>query len=364
MIGVAKIKARYKSYESRRQLLAEHEVFLADDRIVLLLPKILGKIFYNHTSKRPIPVNLQPPRFQRMGYRSRGTSLITQSHPTGSSPAASVATPDLLAYEIERTLSCAQVYLSPSATSSVRVGLSSFTPEQLTENVKTVVDGIVERFITKKWRNVRAIHIKGPNTMALPVWLADQLWIDQEDVLLEEEVEQRAMNVNPGASKKHIKKKENFGDESKVIIVEAGKIIRKVVDREFSKEMNERREKLLEQKEELRMAIAKDKTPKSEGGDLTAHGVKKRKAEDEETAVTAGQKRRGRGKRQLPGEEDAADSGVRERKSGADDSPESKPKSGRSENRHKAETEGSKKRKDGTDTKKKLKRARTVSLVS
>lgn len=294
---------------------------------------------------------------------SSGTFLKTQSHPPGSSPAASVATHDLLAHEIERTLSCAQVYLSPSATSSVRVGLSSFTPEQLTENVKTVVDGIVERFVTKKWRNVRSIHIKGPNTMALPVWLADQLWIDEEDVLLEEEVEQRAMNVKP-RSKKHIKKKENFEDESKAITDEVEKNIRKVVDREFSKEMKERREKLREQKEELRMAIAEDKTPQSEGGDQAANGEKKRKAEDEEKAVTAGQKRRRRGKKQLPGGEDAADSGVRERKGEADDSSDTRPKSGRSEGGHKAEMEGTKKRNDGTDTKKKLERAKTVSLAS
>lgn len=294
---------------------------------------------------------------------SSGTVLKTHSHPPGSSPAASVATPDLLAHEIERTLSCAQVYLSPSATSSVRVGLSSFTPEQLTENVETVVHGIVERFVTKKWRNVRSIHIKGANTMALPVWLADQLWINEEDVLLEEEVEQRAMNVNP-RSKKHIKKKENFEDESKAITDEAGKNIREVVDREFSKEMKERREKLREQKEELRMAIAEDKTPRSEGGDQQANGDKKRKAEDEEKAVTAGQKRRRRGKKQLPGGEDAADSGVKERKSEANDSSETRPKSGTSEDGPKAEMGATMKRNDGTDTKKKLERAKTVSLAS
>lgn len=295
---------------------------------------------------------------------SSGTLLIKQSQPPGSSPAASVATPDLVAHEIERTLCCAQVYLSPSATSSVRVGLSSFTPEQLTENVQTVVEGIVERFVTKKWRNVRAIHIKGPNTMALPVWLAEQLWIDEEDVLLEEEVKQRAMNVNSRGSKKHIKKKENFEDESKANTDEGGKKIRKVVDREFSKEMKERREKLREQKEELRIAIVKDKTPKSEGGYQAANGDKKRKAEDEEKAVMAGQKRSRRGKRQLPGVEHAEDSGVRERKSGADDSSETKSKSGKSEDGHKAETEGTKERKDGADTKKMLKRAKTVSLAS
>lgn len=342
MIGVARIKARYKSYESRRQLLAEHEVFLADDRIITLLPKILGKIFYNHSSKRPIPIDIQPPRFLRKASTSSRTALITQSHPPGSNSAVSVADPGSFAHEIERTLSCAQVYLSPSVTSSVRVGLSSFTPEQLTENVKTVVDGIVERFVTKKWRNVRAIHIKGPNTMALPVWLADQLWTDEGDVLLEEEVKQRAVNVNPRGSKKQVKKKGNFEDESRAVTVNAGKKIRNVVDGEFSKEMKERREKLREQKEELRVAIAQGKTPKGEGGDQAANKNKKRKTEDEEKIKAAGKKRRRRGKSQLPRGGDAADSGARERKSEDDESIETRPKSRRSEGVHEAETEGTK----------------------
>lgn len=363
MIGVAKIKARYKSYESRRQLLAAHEVFLADDRIVTLLPKILGKIFYDSSSKRPIPVNFQPSKSQRKESTSSGTLLITQLHPPSSNSAVSVATPVHFAHEIERTLSCAQVYLSPSVTSSVRVGLSSFTPGQLTENVKTVVDGIVERFVTKKWRNVRAIHIKGPNTMALPVWLADQLWIDEEDVLLEEEVKQRAVNVKLKGSKKHIKKKGNFEDESQAVTDDAGRKIRKVVDREFSKEMKERREKLQEQKEELRMAISEGKTPKSEGEYQAANVDKKRKAEHEDKTETTGQKRR-RGKRQLPGGEDDADSGARERKGEGGDSIGTRPKSWRSEDGGKAETDGTKQGQDGTDTKRKLKRAKTLSLAS
>lgn len=362
MIGVAKIKARYKSYESRRQLLAEHEVFLADDRIITLLPKILGKVFYNHSSKRPIPVDFQPPKFIRKEYMSSKTHLIQQSHHPSSNSAASVGSPWYIAHEIERALSCAQVYLSPSVTSSVRVGLSSFTPEQLTENVETVVDGIVERFVTKKWRNVRSIHIKGPNTMALPVWLADRLWIDEEDVLSEEEAKQRAGNANHRGTKS-INKKGNFESESKAVIDDSGKKIRKAIDGEFSKEMKERREKLREQKEELRMVMVEGKTPKSEGGDQVVTGAKKRKVENGEKTETAGRKRRRRSKRQQPGDGDAVDSGAREAKSAGDVNTETRRKSRRSEVGHEAEMEGTKQRQDGTGVEKESKRTKNISLA-
>lgn len=293
---------------------------------------------------------------------SSKTLLIQQSHPSSNS-AAPIGSPRHIAHAIERTLSCAQVYLSPSVTSSVRVGLSSFTPEQLTENVETVVDGIVERFVTKKWRNVRSIHIKGPNTMALPVWLADQLWIEKEDVLSEEEAKQRAVNANHRGTKKNKNKKGSFESESKAVIDDSGKKTRKVIDGEFSKEMKERREKLREQKEELRMAMAEGKTPKSEGGDQAVAGPKKRKVEDGEKTETAGQKRRRRGKRQQSGDGDAADSGAREPKSAGDDNTETRPKSRRREVGDKAEMEGTKQRQDGTDTKKKSKRTKTISLA-
>lgn len=351
IIGVAKIKARYKSYESRRQLLAEHEVFLADDRIITLLPKILGKAFYDHSSKRPIPVNFQPPKFLRQGSTSSGTHLIPQSHQLGSNSVASVATPWRFANEIKRTLSCAQVYLSPSVTSSVRVGLSSFTPEQLTENVKIVVNEIVERFVPKKWQNVRAIHIKGPNTMALPVWLADQLWIDEEDVLSEKEAEQRALGVNHRRTKKHIKQKGDLESESKAVIDDTGKKIRKVIDGGFSKEMKERREKLQEQKEELRIIMVDSKTSKNEGGEQAVTRVKRRKAEDEEKTETTGQKRRRRGKRQQSGDADAVESGATELRMAVIDNIEIRRKTRRSEDGHKVALESPKQNKNDTDTK-------------
>lgn len=43
VVGVTKLKGKFKPFEARRQLMNEHEIFLADDRIVNMLPKLLGK---------------------------------------------------------------------------------------------------------------------------------------------------------------------------------------------------------------------------------------------------------------------------------------------------------------------------------
>ncbi|KZF23367.1 ribosomal protein L1 [Xylona heveae TC161] len=182
VIGISKLKAKYKSYESRRQLLSEYDIFLADDRIVTLLPNLLGKIFFKGGSKRPVPVNLSAPK-----------KAQDKSTPKNGDEGKSIASPKAMAEEIERALSAALVHLSPSVTTSVRVGKASWGPEKVAANVEAVVNGLTEKFVTKGWRNVRSVHIKGPNTMALPIWLADELWVDEGDVLEDAPAENEAL---------------------------------------------------------------------------------------------------------------------------------------------------------------------------
>ncbi len=47
VVGVQKLRGKFKPFESRRQLAREYGVFLADERIIPLLPALLGKIFFD-----------------------------------------------------------------------------------------------------------------------------------------------------------------------------------------------------------------------------------------------------------------------------------------------------------------------------
>lgn len=181
VIGFSKLKERYKSFESRRKLLAEHNVFLADDRIVTRLVSTLGKAFYKSGVKRPLPINIAA--IEKVdGKRVKKD----QRKKNDDSPSSAVASPTVVAKEIERALGCAFVHLAPSTTTAVRVGKGSFKPEDLAKNVETVVSTLVEKYVPQKWRNVKSIHVKGTSTMALPIWLADELWTDEKDVLEDE----------------------------------------------------------------------------------------------------------------------------------------------------------------------------------
>lgn len=209
VIGYTKLKSRYHTFESRRQLLAEHDIFLADDRIIMRLVNTLGKIFYK-SSKRPIPVRIAG--IEKVDGKRVKKDPKQKNNDSSEEKNSSFAAPLIVAKEIERTLSSAPVQLAPATTASIRVASSKFTSEQLAENVEAVVKGLTDKFISKGWRNLKAIHIKGASTTAMPIWLASELWVEEGDVA--EEGPEDDVKALEGA-KNNGKKRKSTGDGGK-----------------------------------------------------------------------------------------------------------------------------------------------------
>ncbi|KAF9895015.1 hypothetical protein FE257_004639 [Aspergillus nanangensis] len=262
VIGYSKLKARYQSFESRRQLLAEHDVFLADDRIIMRLVNTLGKIFYK-SSKRPIPVRIA--EIEKVD----GKKVKKDPKKKSKEDDSAFASTAIVAKEIEKALSCAPVQLAPATTAAIRVGSSKFTPEQLAENVEAVVKGLTDKFITKGWRNIKALHIKGANTMAMPIWLASELWVEDGDV-----VEEAADDVKAVEGDKKSKKRKQIGDDSATTT--ATKAIEEdKKSKKPKKAATEEDEDLAARKEKLQKQKA---TALAEGETKTTGGKKKRKS--------------------------------------------------------------------------------------
>ncbi|KAF6239424.1 hypothetical protein HO173_002686 [Letharia columbiana] len=267
VISIKKLEAKYRSFESRRQLRDSYDLFLADDRIVTYLAKFLGKTFYNTTAKRPIPVSLEASKPKERKNAALPSTKVRKE----PSDTKSIAAPPLLAKEIERSLSTAQINLSPSTTTAVRVGLASFTPEQLAANIEAVMASLAGKLVG--WKNVRAVHVKGPNTMALPIWLAEELWVDEGYLLEDEEAaEAKAKAAQKGKRKRKLIEGKEAGHadwagkrkvdgESETADEPKQKKVKKLNDEDLSQEMKERREKLRQQKREARDSI--------EGNDVT-----------------------------------------------------------------------------------------------
>lgn len=238
VVGIDKIRKKWSQYEAQRKLFAEYDIFLADDRIVTQLPALLGKTFYKSTAKRPVPVNIAAPapkeKKKRKGEKEakRGAGSVEQ-----------------VVKAIEKGISGAVVHLAPSTNTAVRIGYASWTPEQIADNVEAVVTGLVE-VVPKKWRGVRSVYIKGSETTALPIWLTDELWVDEDRVLGEEQVKQIAeANVSKKRKSRGIEASGTVIGEKPEKKVKKQKLVEGNDDK-LDQEIAARKEKLRKQKAE------------------------------------------------------------------------------------------------------------------
>ncbi|EPS36540.1 hypothetical protein H072_9846 [Dactylellina haptotyla CBS 200.50] len=174
VIAPSKLRTHYKSFESRRQLERAHDIFLADDRIIPLLPNLLGKSIYRRSSKVPIPVKL--------------SKIEPPAKDTEAPKSKQQADAEKLQKEIEKVIKATYYIASPSASQSIKVGIRSQSPEEVAENVTAVLKQLTENTIKAGWDGMRAVHIKAAETVSLPIWLTEKIY-DDNDVLSPEEIE-------------------------------------------------------------------------------------------------------------------------------------------------------------------------------
>ena len=58
VIGVSKLKGKYEPFEAKRQLCNSYDLFLADDRVVPSLPKLIGDCFSHAHLFAPLCISL------------------------------------------------------------------------------------------------------------------------------------------------------------------------------------------------------------------------------------------------------------------------------------------------------------------
>ncbi|KAF5245578.1 hypothetical protein FANTH_7213 [Fusarium anthophilum] len=246
VIDYGKLKAKYSQYEAQRKLFAEADIFLGDDRIINRLPKLLGKTFYKTTQKRPVPVNLQAKAPKVDGKRQKRVK---------TEGTVNAGTPAEIAKEVQKAIDSAFVSLTPSTNTSIRIGYSGWTAEQIAENVDAVVTGMIEKWIPQKWRNMKSIYIKGPETTALPIWLTDELWVDEKDVITEGEA---AKGEKPNIGKK--RKSLDNTDEAETPAAPTKKAkkqkqLPEADDGKLDKQISDRKSRLRKQKASASKAI-------------------------------------------------------------------------------------------------------------
>ncbi|KAI5464966.1 ribosomal protein L1p/L10e family-domain-containing protein [Mariannaea sp. PMI_226] len=247
VIDFGKLKAKYSQYESQRKLFSEHDIFLGDDRVINRLPKVLGKTFYKTTQKRPIPVSLQAKAPRADGKRQKREK---------SADKVNAGTPAEIAKEVQKAINAALVSLAPTTNTAIKIGYSTWTPEQIADNVDAVVTAMVNKWIPQKWQNMKSVYIKAPESAALPIWLTDELWVDEKDVIAEDEETKAikaAEKANIGKKRKSLEGKEEA--ESPAPKKKAKKQVQEGDDSKLDKQISDRKSRLRKQKATAKKAM-------------------------------------------------------------------------------------------------------------
>lgn len=249
VIDVKHLQAKFKQYEAQRKLYSEHDIFLADDRVINRLPKALGKSFYKNTTKRPIPIVLSSKKPKENGKVVKKAKKDPEE--VNCRPTAEVVA------EIEKAIGAALVHLSPSSNTAVKVGYASLEAKALSENIVKAANDMANKFVPKTKNGVKSIFIKGPETVALPIWQDDELWLDAEaDVIakdseLAKAIEAKKEQANVGKKRKTLSSAE---DEEEV---SSKKIKKENVPEGDDDKLNKQ---IAQRKTKLRSAKAKAKS--------------------------------------------------------------------------------------------------------
>ncbi|KAL7472177.1 hypothetical protein ACHAXS_012508 [Conticribra weissflogii] len=179
ILTLTSLRQKHKTFARKRELLAKYDIFLADDRILPMLTKALGKGFF-HKKKQPIPI------------------CLTRNVPSSSSSSSANETGLIL--RLDHILRATYLHLSSGTCLTVKAGTTSMSPSRLVENIAAIAEKAPSK-VPRKWANVKSISIKTTNSVALPIYNKSPEEIEQ--LLYLARVEKREEGAANGEEEDH-----------------------------------------------------------------------------------------------------------------------------------------------------------------
>jgi ribosome biogenesis protein UTP30 len=139
--GISKLRTKFKPFEAKRALCASFDMFAADSSLLPLLPKLLGKKFFEK-KKQPIPVNL-----------------------TGD--------PEEIARELKRGIESTYFFRTGGSNTSICVGRTTQGAGEIAANIEAVIRQLSKK-LPAGLSVVRCIHVKTPGSVALPIYIREK----------------------------------------------------------------------------------------------------------------------------------------------------------------------------------------------
>jgi ribosome biogenesis protein UTP30 len=136
VVDLGKLRKKYSRYEDRRKLVNSYDIFLADKTIVPSLPSALGKAFLQK-KRYPIPLAIE-----------KGNVLE----------------------KVKNILGSTMFYMGSGVNSSVKIGYSNSTSQQLIDNITTVTDNVIS-YLPDQWNSIHSIYLKTSTSLPIPLYV-------------------------------------------------------------------------------------------------------------------------------------------------------------------------------------------------
>ena len=135
VIGIDKLKKKYVPHEAKNRLRTAHDLFLVDERVVPMMPRLLGSNFFKE-NKLPMPVDVTKSDLRGFMDKCVGGALLRPTRGT-----------------------CTSFFVA-------NVG----QPEsEICSNIAAAADAAVKR-VAGNWQNVQSVHLRAPNSVSLPLY--------------------------------------------------------------------------------------------------------------------------------------------------------------------------------------------------
>lgn len=138
IMGLSKLRDKFKPFEAKRNLCGSFDLFLADSSVIPMLPKLLGKTFFDK-KKQPAPVNMRR------------------------------AAPDELRNELKEAIESTYYHQTSGSNASIFVGHVSQSDVHIAANIEAVVK-LLGKKLPGGLKNIRSVMVKTADSVALPVY--------------------------------------------------------------------------------------------------------------------------------------------------------------------------------------------------
>ena len=135
VLSLTKLRTRFADHQKKRELCGSYDLFLADDRILPMLTKALGREFFKH-KKQPRPIKVLRKNLEGQISKARDSTRL---------------------------------YLGWGNCSAVRIARTDMSTAEIIANLSQGIQHVAQA-VPRGWKGIQALHIKTPDSVALPLY--------------------------------------------------------------------------------------------------------------------------------------------------------------------------------------------------